>query len=282
MSTTPHSQSGGVNIQGGEGPVNVQGDVIGRDNIIQNIVIVGRMLDFANVEGLLPQPANRIEYQSISEALSATFSGPSGDSIARSTAMAGEILKDVFGSYEHEQPAAALPFRRLLMEAAPKLVRNLRGLNYWDIYREEIYVPAQRRLRGGAWGTVVWLRSLRALWAKSRPHDDVLYGIAEIRCLVAGGLRKKTHNNALGQFTAEDGKLYETFATFVVKRGTALAVAYDPIMEFAPLESEFGRIGNEEFRLLLVGLIIDVIGLVSSSLQDVGLWKSLTDFLAPK
>ncbi len=280
MSTTPGPQSGGINIQGVEGPVNVQGDLVGRDQIIQNIIIVGRVLDFANVEGLLPQAARPKDYQSVSEALNATFSGPSGQGLAASTALAGDILKDILGAYTHEHAAAALPFRRLLMGAAPKLVRNLQRLNYWDIYREEIYIPAQRQLRGGARGTVIWLRALRALWAKYRPQEDTQYGLAEIGRLVTGGLRKKPHANALREFRGADGKAYETFATFVVKRGTSLAVAYDPVMEVAALESEFGRIGSEEFRLLLVGLVIDVIGLVSSSSQDVGLWQGLTDFLA--
>jgi hypothetical protein len=280
MSITANPQGGGITIQGVQGSVNVQGDIVGRDQIIQNIIIVGRVLDFANVEGLLPQAAHPKEYHSVSEALNATFSGPSGESLAVSTALAGDILRDTLGLYAPEHAAAALPFRRLLIGAAPKLVRNLQRLNYWDIYREEIYIPAQRQLRRGAWGTVIWLRSLQALWAKYRPQDDAQYGLAEIGRLVAGGLRKKPHVNALRQFKAADGKLYETFATFVVKRGASVAVAYDPIMEVAPLESEFGKIDSEAFRLLLVGLVIDVIGLVSNSSQDVGLWTSLTDFLA--
>ena len=43
------SQNIGVNVNGS---VNAQGDLVGRDKIIQNIVLVGQFLDFTKVDGL--------------------------------------------------------------------------------------------------------------------------------------------------------------------------------------------------------------------------------------
>lgn len=273
MEEIPVNQSGGVNI---DGSPQVQGDIVGRDQIIQNIIVVGRVLDFANVEGLLPKPSRLTNYQSVNEALNATFGGPSGQDLAKSTALAGEILSDILGSYVPKHPAAALPFRRLLVEIAPKLVRNLQRLNYWDIYREQAYLAVQRRVPSGLWGEVIWLRALKSLWMKYRMPDDRLYGIAELQHPLTGLLRKRRHTNALHSF-----KDFETFASFVVKRGTSIKVAYDPIEEQVSIDSDFGKMEGDEFRLFLVGLVIDIIALVSNSSQDVNLWKSLTDVLVP-
>ena len=274
MPETPANQSGGVTIGG---DAKVDGDFVARDKIIQNIINVGRVLDFASIEGLLPKTTQTIDYNSISQALNSAFSGPSGSSLAESTAHAGEILKDIFGSYEPENPAAALPFRNLLIEIAPKLVRSLQELNYWENYAEPLYVKVQQNslLPSGKHGEVIWLNALYGLRRKYR-LDDKLYGIAEIEAPIKGLFRKEKHINAL-----RSNKGYETFGTFVVKRGTFVEMTHDPIKEVIPYKSDFGRMENYEFRLFIVGLVIDTIGFVSNSSQDVNLWKGLTDMLAP-
>jgi hypothetical protein len=50
MCEQAQTQTGGIKV---DGSVTTQGDLVGRDKIIQDILLVGRFLDFTTAEGLI-------------------------------------------------------------------------------------------------------------------------------------------------------------------------------------------------------------------------------------
>jgi len=104
-------RSGGVDI---EGSVSAKGDIVGRDKTIQNILVVGQFLDYAQVEGLIPKLAETPDLESISKAFEKTFGERLGTDLAHATAATGEILKGFLVKMMPSQPFEALPFRDIL------------------------------------------------------------------------------------------------------------------------------------------------------------------------
>lgn len=209
------SQNIGVNVNGS---VAAQGDLVGRDKIIQNIVLVGQFLDFAKVEGLIPKPSTPADFESVSAAFEATFNQRLDGNLARATAFAGEILSKVI--QKKWISGSALPFRDILSEVPYIVSSKLDELHYWDSFRDSSHI--------------VWLHSLNLLW-KKHFKINVLYGI---------------------------GSHY-----WYVKRKEGYGMI------------SVHEITNEQFRVIMAGLVIDLIRLHSIALDDIKFWEGLVDLL---
>ncbi len=250
-----------VNTGGGaevSGDVNTGGgDFVGRDKIIQNIVIVGQLLDYAEMRKLLPDLPDIPHFESIDAAFEATFERPARDGLDRATAVAGEMMKDVLAKWEPSGPFSAIPYRRLLREIAPDIVKKLQQLNYWETFYETVYRIDV--LGSGIFvrGQVIWLPSLGDLWSKHVGLETkMLFGIAEIEYQSA------------------------KIPVFVVKCEDKIETAWSvDVLVSADRNSCFGRMGSAEFQVFITGLIIDLIRLSSSVLSDRQFWNRINDWL---
>ncbi len=246
----PNAAPGGSAVNA-SGDALIGGDVVGRDKIINNIVVVGRMLDYAQVEGLIPSLAQQTDFNSISEAFEATFRQRLGADLTTATAQAGAILQPALALWTPRGPNQALPYKRILTGLAQPLVEKLVELDYWASFAERvgefnwIYFSGQDNVE------VIWLRSLASLWKKYK-SDEKLYGLAA---------RMKN-----GQ----------PEAVFVWRTPAArVTEAYDP-RQPARASTDFASLGREEFRIFMVGLVLDCIRLASTVASDQAFWNDLT------
>jgi hypothetical protein len=222
-------------------------NIAGRD-IIQNIIVVGQFLDFAKVEGLLPQPAALPDLATLGDNLDQALRDHLGSELTTATAAAGTILGDILAEWRPSQPGAAFPFKQMLPKLAPKLVQKLKALDYWDTFVETGFSATYSKHYA-----VVWLEALNHLWRKHTSQDKY-FGLAEI-----------------GE-TA-------TFVTQPELEYKDVKIAYDPK---EPRLGEFAKMSNEQFRVFMAGLVIDLIRLASEAAEDVKFWQDLSNFLGPK
>jgi hypothetical protein len=216
------SQNIGVNVNGS---VVTQGDLVGRDKIIQNIILVGQFLDFAKVEGLIPKPSTPSDFESVSAAFEASFNQRLDGDLARATAFAGEVLGEVLRKKHISGHFSALPFRSILSEITTIVFTKLKKLSYWDSFCDS--------------SNIIWLHSLSLLWKKHFKADR-LYGFG------------------YGTWYVKDKK------------------------DEKHLVLSIYEITNEQFRIIMVGLVIDLIRIYSTASDDVKFWQGLVDLLGPE
>jgi hypothetical protein len=262
MPDRPTNQSGGINI---DGSLNSQGDIVGRDKIIHNIIVVGRILDFARFEGLLPNASELPTFNSIAEAFEKTLNDRLGSDLTEAVATAGAILAPVLSQWLPKE-FAAFDHRKVLTNIASPLVERLQQLNYWSVFTESIGSDRWRysSLRPGHQVTDVqgiWLRSLQLLWKKYKANSDKQYGIARIHYW---------WEERWGGNSAE-------CPAIVVKQNGQTTEAYDPYYNSLGLDDDFAGFGREEFRIFIVGLVIDMIRLASVAVDDLRFWKGVID-----
>lgn len=214
------SQNIGVNVNGS---VTAQGDLVGRDKVIQNIVLVGQFLDFAKVEGLIPKPSTPSDFESVSAAFEATFSQRLDGDLAQATAFAGEVLSEVIHKEWISSSSKILPFRNILKEVPYTVSNKLVQLGYWDSFCDS--------------SRIIWLHSLSLLW-KKHFKTDLLYGFGRSIWVV---------------------KSTESFQS---------VSAYETT--------------NEQFRVIMAGLVIDLIRMHSTTSDDIKFWEGLVDLLRPE
>lgn len=247
-------------VQAG-GDANIAGDVVGRDKIINNIVVVGRMLDYAQVEGLIPKLTHETDFATISAAFEATFQQRLGADLTAATAQAGELLRPALALWTPRGPNQALPYKRILTGLAQPLAEKLMEFDYWAAFAERVSEFNWIYFSGQDTVEVIWLRSLAALWKKYK-QDEKLYGLAA-RTTKAGRLE----------------------AVFVWRTPTArVTEAYDPRPPAASAggakaATDFAGLGREEFRIFMVGLVLDCIRLASTVANDQAFWNDLTGAL---
>ncbi|MCK6629714.1 MAG: hypothetical protein L6R45_31630 [Anaerolineae bacterium] len=221
--------------------------IAGRD-VIQNIIVVGQFLDFAKVQELLPPSTSLPDLKNLSANLDQALQEHLGSGLTTAAAAAGEILGDILAQWRPRHPGAAFPFRQMLPELAPQLVQKLKALNYWDTFSESGFSAAYSQPY-----QVIWLEALNHLWFK-RTDQKKRFGLAEI--------------------------------------GPAAAFVTNPELEYADIKKahlpeeprlgEFAKMNNEQFRVFMAGLVIDLIRLASEAAADVEFWQGLGELLNPK
>jgi hypothetical protein len=235
-----------VNIGDVRGGIS-QSTIAGRD-VIQNIIVVGQFLDFAKVEGLLPQPTASLNLNQLSPNLDQALRDHLGSGLTVATAAVGEILSDSLAEWRLPQPGAAFPFKRMLPQLAPKLVQKLRALDYWDTFAESGFSASYTNPY-----QVIWLEALNHLWRKHITSDK-RFGLAEI--------------GDTATFVTEPGLEYPD-----------VKIAHHPK---EPHLGEFAKMSNEQFRVFMAGLVLDLMRLASAAAEDIEFWQSLSDLLSPK
>ena len=267
MSEESRIQSEGAHVTGS---VTTHRDFVGRDKVIHNIIVVGQVLDLVRVEGLIPELSDLPDFQNISEAFEATFRDRLGTELAEATAAVGEILGEALVNWMPSKPSAALPYKRILRDLPPMLVTKLKELGYWDVFCEPVpgkwsihlvqELDSPRQIPATV--EAIWLSSLQALWKKHR-KEDKLYGIAE---------KTVTGSLATARLRPIPNIRIERYEqTFIIRQDKKTTEAYN----------DLANIGHEDFRLFMLGLVIDLIRLASAASSNIKFWEGLIDLLTP-
>lgn len=248
-------QSSNININGS---VNAQGDFVGRDKIIYNIVLLGQFLDFAKVEGLIPKLSTPSDFESISAAFEATFSQQLDNDLAQATMFAGEVLGEVIQKHWIKSSSKLLPFRAILAEVSDIASSKLKEAGYWNLFcldsvtlKRKEYDEYKDPEEYEEYVDVIWLHSLGLLW-KKHFKTNRLYGIAN-------KFVNERHHSEYSCWVFND---------------------QGDDSEAEPLN--IGSITNEQFRVIMNGLVIDLIRMSSTASDDIKFWQGLVDLLGPE
>ncbi len=249
----PDPEPSGVSVSAG-GDITAGGDIVGRDKIIHNLIVVGQVLDFAQIEGLLPKLNQDTDFKTIGAAFEATFNQRLGADLATATSLAGELLAPALAAWAPARPQQALPYKQILVSLAQPLAERLLEFGYWSSFAEPVTEFNWTVFSGRDPVEVVWLRSLATLWKKYK-NEDKLYGLAVRR---SGD---------------------KTDAVFIYQGlGGRATEAYEPLKPGKP-QTDFAKLGRQEFRIFMVGLVIDLIRLASTAANDALFWNQLTQAL---
>jgi len=224
------------------GEVNIAGGDVYKS--IQNIVIVGQFLDFAQIKHLLPKSSQNVNFTDIEMAFKAEIK-QHGVSIAEAVSQAGEIIKEIFQPQIIHGDNSVFVYQQFIREIAPPLIQKLKALKHWDRFHKiqnGIVVTfdgrgVQNRLNG----QVIWLESLHEL-RKNQGVKEKNYGLALV------SVKDKNY-----PFFVVDDKIIQQ--------------AYNPlILNFQEDRNcDFSTMSENDFRLFITGLLLDLIRLCSQA-----------------
>lgn len=235
-------------------------------DVIQNIVVVGRFLDFVQAEGLFPETAKFTDFKNIESAFKEAFDKPQGNDLATATASAGQMLGDILTAWTPDRPSKAIIYRELLRGIAPSIIPKLMECGYWDAFHEQVkgvkLFWREPGLSSSATysAEVLWLVSLQDLWEKKLGKKK-LYGLAFL--------------------TPPSRDSYIPQCIFILKSDETITNAYNSASYREDRNSDFGEMNNREFRVFVTGLVIDLIRLGTEAAKDRNFWRSLISDLSP-
>ncbi len=203
---------------------------IGRDQVIQNIVLVGQFLDFAQVEGLIPKPRIPTDFTSISEAFEKTFAQRLEGDLVKGIAFAGEVLKDGIAKWKPKSSFSALNRPQIINDIPIVLGKNFENYDYWPAFSTN---------------NIIWFFSAQMLWANH-------FNVDKKKCLFG-----------IWRYGPGDYRFLKSVD--------------------GDLKNGDYYVGNqfsvEEFRVFLVGLVIDLIRLYSLASDDRIFWEGFVNLI---
>lgn len=158
---------GGAAVQGN---VNAGRDVIGRDQTINNIVVLSNFLHYAQVEGLFPKIQQAKDFSSLTEVVESALDARLNSDLAEATAFAGEVLGDFIEVQILSAPHQPTSLPRFVADLVTHISKCLRKTGYWDAYSQSNF----------KYDEVVWLEAASMLWDKqfpSRQKTEIFIGI---------------------------------------------------------------------------------------------------------
>lgn len=243
--------------KGGEHSTNYQahGDI----NIIHNIVVLSNFLSSVQIEGILPTQPDTNFIQTISEAIEQKFQERLGDDITYATAVASDILSATLQTFTLNKQFEALRFRTLLRSLANDIVPKLKEYHYWETFHDPIdnVIVSSTKYRG----EVIFLTALTELWKKQVNQE--ISGFAIGRLISIGG-------KPVNIFIIKDSK-YELWEA---------AYAPDRAHEL-DRNSFFGMLTRHQYRVFIIGIILDLIRLGTEAATDRRFWNNIVNLLSP-
>jgi len=148
---------GGAAIQG---DANVQGNLIGRDQTINNIVILSNFLHFTQVEDLFPEIQQMESFSSLTEAVESALGTRLDSDLAVATAFTGEIIGDFIATQIPSDPREPISLKTFVSKLINHIGRRLGETGHWNAYSQSIY----------GFHNVLWLEATIMLWNKQFPN----------------------------------------------------------------------------------------------------------------
>jgi len=239
--TNQTNTNGGASVGG---DVNPQGDFVCRDQTIHNIVIVGRLLEFAQVEGLFPQIKDN-DFSSIAEAIEGALNNRLEGDLADAVAFAGEILSEFIKESIVTYTGKPIPLAELVSNLIDHVGHKLKENGYWEAYSETMNIPEYSR--------GILLEVVTMLYRKNFGNAVLHFGIASTN-----------HVNSKGNFIHFHFVMATTIFT-----GFQYRIIYP--------EGYNAKV----LRIFIAGIVLDLIRLYSDNIISAQLLRELSDFLKP-
>ncbi len=240
--TNHTNTSGGASIGG-----NVEtNEFVGRDKqTINNIIIVGRFLEFAQIEELLPKLEHKQDFSSVVEAIESNLGSRLDDDLADAVAWVGEILQRILPKVLPQDNLKPI----VLSAIAPSIIRfigvELQSNGFWKAYSQDstLRVPAV------ASKDIISLEVTTALVQRYKLNDlrqlYLLYLAKSQNCRLAN----LTYDSTLGDEVIQSLNL----------------------RKFSP----------RHIRLIIAGIVLDLIRIKSDNTISVQFIKELADIVKP-
>jgi hypothetical protein len=289
-----------------------QQQIAGRD-VVQNIVFVGQILDFAKIEGLIPppEPINQTDILDISATLDRSIKNRLGEDLINATSIVGEILRPAFEPLMALGDLKVFPFRRILPDLSRSLFTSLDDSGLWETFCQSIEwkLPTVYKASYSAnslvssttttiqaildktsftniknikvvsvIGDVVWFESQGELWSR-RFGKKRIYGILK-------------PNKLFFSYSFKDEEGFGTLGVnenyiFCCKKLKRIRNQAIPdflrkiwiIKETGIGIDNFSCFTSDEFRVFITGIVIDFIRLSSIALTDISLWQKILNLI---
>lgn len=243
------------------------GSFIGRDNI-QNIIVVGQLLELAEIQKLIPGPSPETgQLAGITEALEKVFSQRQSADLSKAIAFAGYVLKDFLASRAPKNEFEAVDLRELLKGIDQHIGQKLIALRYWDrnctLYQAWASEAPVRPPQKSTANLIEFTATMDLLKKYSSIDRDASIALVNRRDLV------NRSNKA---------QVADSFA-FMIKRREK-GGAY--IGKKRVAEMMTGDLPLDQCRLLLIGIVVDLVRLHAESLPDKHFFQNLVNSLGPK
>ena len=151
----------------------------GRDQIIQNVIIVGQFLDFANIEGLIPKQSASPDFTTITSAIEKTFSGPLEGDLVNGLSFVGDTLRRTVMPFLPRKRNAlpTVTISQILREIFRVVVDKVYEMNYQihfsEKFTQSLYAPFAEFIPSlESYQKIMRLESLQLLWAKHFQQDQ--------------------------------------------------------------------------------------------------------------
>lgn len=245
------------------------GSFIGRDNI-QNIIVVGQLLELAEIQKLFPQPSPETsQLTNVAEALEKVFSQRQSAELSKSIAFAGYVLKDFLASRAPKNEFETVNFQDLLKGIDEHIGRKLVALKYWEKYCQPYnkwaFEPLLHDSRR-AEDRVIEFTATMDLFMK--------YGVIDDDTSIA--LVNSPGNRAL---TFTSLQMVGKFVFFMKqpKMIGSTVLSYKEVNEL-----QAANLTPDQSRLFLIGIVVDLVRLYALSLPDTRFFQNLVDSLGLK
>jgi len=231
---------GGASV---DGVVNTGGgNFAGRDqHNIQNIIIVGRFLELAQVQSLLPKFDTQKPLENVHDAIEAIFTKDHNIELAEAIAFAGEILRDILDDWVSSRIGLHIALRKLIKGLAEALYEKLKLSGYWDMYRQVLDFSRYEYPRFEDTQEILFLESTNKLWEEEYNTNTSFALVYEL----------------------DDNFCPRIYFVNVL----------------TPLIAEVERWSTREQRLFLVGIILDLIRIHSENHLNIEFLRALINSL---
>jgi len=110
--------------------------ITGDSNTINNIIIVGRFLEFAQIEGLLPKIEHEEDFLAIVEAIQTSLGSRLNSDLADAVSWVGKLLEEFLNDWVTDDVYKAINLANLIEKLVSYLGKRLKQNGYWDAYSE--------------------------------------------------------------------------------------------------------------------------------------------------
>lgn len=128
--TNPINTSGGTYI---DGNANVGNDFVNRDKNIYYITVVGNLLSWAQVEGLIPKVEGH-DFSSVAQAVESSLNARLEGDLIKATAFAGEILSNFVNEWFTKHYGKPIPLAHFVTALIDHVGHRLEEKGYWEAY----------------------------------------------------------------------------------------------------------------------------------------------------
>lgn len=220
----------------------------GRDqNIIQNFIVLGQFLDFADIQGLIPKQTTSSDFTTIVDAFEKTFSDRLETDLVDGISFVGDTLKDtVLDILPKKQNALPSDTVSTILEKIFRvIVYKIYEMNYQIHFSEKVNMTNESTVVART-EPFLWLESLQLLWAKhfQQQEEQCRFGIL---------IKEPNYKHQVYMIRITRPKYFE--------------------------QVNFVSLSIEQTRVMMVGLVVDLLRFYTMGTSHLKFWQGLVDLM---